>query len=731
MADAKANQAQFFLFVSGLDRSTFRVADFRGTDRISAPYRFDVTLLASDATIAPADVVNRRASLFMFRSGEYYPYSGIVSAFSFVDRSTDYCVYRLRLAPALWLLGLNQQSRVFQNMTVPDVVQAVLDDAGLSDFCDVKVSGSYPAREFVVQYQESDLNFVSRLMEGAGISYCFREQPLVADEMDGTPVTETLVITDTSDTFKDVDGNAEIVYRSASGMTERMDDEATESIDRLTMERCVVPKEVFVKNYNYRTPETAPNATAMVTDGHAGTHHEYGGDFRDSDGAQAAAKRAATSLGLAGSSVAGAGNCRGLRAGRRFSITGHTREDLNDTYLLTRVTHAGSHNQGERSGRQRTYENTFRGLLAAHASTYVPPRRAVVPRVGGIFTAAIETNGSDYAALDDMGRYKVRLPFDLSDAKNSEASKYLRLAQPYSGSSYGLHFPSHEGVEMVLACVNGDPDKPLGLGTVPNANTVSPVTSANKEQSLIRTAGGNELLMDDTDGSQVVRLASAAGSVLELNDDAERAALQSAGENALVLDDKNEVCSIKSGDHSITLTAKSGKEAIVITSAGGHVVSIDDKNKRVTIQTKAGHIIQMDDQAKTLSLSDCSNKNTVTLDGNKGLALESNGEISIKATKDLTIRAANVKVSTTSGSIEAKATQDLKLQGMKASIKASAGDVKIEGLNVGIKATMKATMEGSVGVEIKSNLQTKVSGTMTELSSKAVTTVKGGVVMIN
>ena len=271
----------------------------------------------------------------------------------------------------------------------------------------------------------------------------------------------------------------------------------------------------------------------------------------------------------------------------------------------------------------------------------------------------------------------------------------------------------------------------MGIALAPNAGTLPPVTSGNKTQGILRTAGSNELLMDDADGEQRVRLASAAGNAVELDDKARRAAFQSTDQNALVLDDENELVSLNAGEHSLTLTYKSGSEAVVLTTAGGHVVRLDDKEKMVTVQSSKGHLIQMDDNGKTLSLTDCSGKSTVTLDGSKGLILESKGEISIKATKDLVIKAANVNISTSQGKIEAKATQDLNLSGMKVNVKASAGDVKVEGLNVGLKGTMKATMEGMVGVEIKSNVQTKVSGTMAELSGSAVTTVKGGVVMIN
>ena len=127
MAEHKNNETHFYLFVSGLDSGALQVTDFRGIDRLNAPYRFAITVISSEPDIDPASVVNKRASLFIHRDGEYYPYSGVVSEFRFVDRSTDHTTYAVRLVPALWLLSLNRRNRVFQKMTIPDIVTQVLD----------------------------------------------------------------------------------------------------------------------------------------------------------------------------------------------------------------------------------------------------------------------------------------------------------------------------------------------------------------------------------------------------------------------------------------------------------------------------------------------------------------------------------------------------------------------------------------------------------------------------
>jgi type VI secretion system secreted protein VgrG len=722
MPPKKANQPQFY-FYSALAPDTFEVMNFSGTDRISGLYKFSIMLISPKADIPPDDVVNKAATLFICRDGEYYPYSGIVSEFRFLGKSRERATYSVTLASRLWLLNLNVQTRIFQKKKVPQIVKEVLDDAGLSNYYQFKVDNAkYPDQEYIVQYQESDLNFISRLMEGSGIWFFFNENPLLADELDGKAGAETLLVTDKPASFDLVATVSDVLFRSVSGMTEQINADEKESVHGIELVRQVVPKEVVLKDYNYRTPEIDLKARKPVKNGDAGTVYRYGSHFKNVTEASTFAEIAANHIAVQKLTVEGDGNCRGFRAGKRFTLQEHGRTDLNDTYVIAQVTHRGSHTMEGDSANVYTYVNHFSCIPSAGADLYRPAPRAVQPRVHGIMTAQIEAGGSQYASIDDTGRYKVRMPFDLSSAKNYEASQYIRLAQPYSGANYGMHFPSHENTEMVWACVDGNPDRPLGLATVPNANTISPVVSSNKQQNLIRTAGGNELMLDDTDAKQKARLTTKSKHTLEMDDDQKRVFLQSKDQNKVLLDDKNECVSWNGKGHSMTMTYKSGSEGIVITTAGGHVIKIDDKNKKLTIQTNAGNVMEMDDNGKKIGLTDAAGKNKVVLDGNGGkLLLSSDGEIEIKAAKDLTIKAANIKM-TSDGKIDIKATSDYTVKAMKISEKADM-DMELKGMNVKLKADMN--------MEAKGGMQGKFGGMMAEFSGDTMAKVKGAIVMIN
>ena len=127
-----------------------------------------------------------------------------------------------------------------------------------------------------------------------------------------------------------------------------------------------------------------------------------------------------------------------------------------------------------------------------------PERVTPWPRIHGILHAHIDADTSgDYAQIDELGRYRVRLPFDSSGRQGSSASRWIRLAQPYAGAGYGSHFPLHKGTEVLLAHIDGDPDRPIIVGSVPNPHTISPATSANATQSVVNTASGIRIEMED------------------------------------------------------------------------------------------------------------------------------------------------------------------------------------------------------------------------------------------
>ncbi len=492
MSSLEAYKARYFFETAALGAEALQVVDFLGQDDISQLFRFDLNLVSKEAGIDFTDVINKPAALTMMRGDEPMKIHGLIADFQQGSRTADWVAYRATLVPRIWLLALNYQSRVFQNMTVEEIITQILKDGGFaSDDFHFSLKANYKPREYCVQYRETDLNFISRLMEFEGMYFFFEH----GDDR------ETMVIVDDRSENPMIDGESTISYGTGGGLIAEGEQETVP--DFVCREKIVTGK-VVLKDYNYRTPETALKSESQLNGDMPGMYYEYGQHFKDSSEGDRLAKVRNEEIECTRRVMTGASNCAGLRSGFKFTLKDHYRSDLDGDYLITHVNHFGSQGAGMGMGSEATYRNDFTCIPAD--VQYREPRLTPEPRIPGIMTAKVETAGGDYAYIDEDGRYRVKMPFDLSDKSNGGASRTIRMAQPYSGSNYGIHFPNRANTEMVWACIDGNVDRPLGLSTVPNPSNKAPSVAGNKAQCVIRTAGKNELRFDDTIGSEDIYL---------------------------------------------------------------------------------------------------------------------------------------------------------------------------------------------------------------------------------
>jgi type VI secretion system secreted protein VgrG len=380
---------------------------------------------------------------------------------------------------------------------------------------------------------------------------------------------------------------------------------------------------------------------------------------------------------------------------------------MNTIYLLTKVEHSGQDPYFSQTRQLNIYKNKFSCIPSDAISDYTPHCKTTIPHIPGIITATIEAEGSEYAALDEVGRYKVRMPFDRSGVPNYNASKYVRLAQPYSGADYGIHFPSHEGAEMIIGHIDGDPNKPLGLGTVPNANTISPVKSVNKTTSVVRTAGKNEMIMDDKSGSEKISVYTPKDlSITADNDESitiKNNSTKSVGADASTSVGGNCSLTVKG-----TLTETITKDTTVNVEKGNYSFTVASGSSTTKIKKKVEE--KYDDSMKT----------TVA----KKVELESTGdEIVVTAAKAITL---------TCGQSQIKMSKDgtIDITGTKVTVKAKTGLATVDGVQVNLKAKTAMTLEGA-NIESKAKVSHNTSGSMVASEGKVMNVVKGGMVQLN
>ncbi|WP_437640984.1 type VI secretion system tip protein TssI/VgrG [Sorangium sp. So ce854] len=400
--------------------------------------------------------------------------------------------YTLTFVPRAFRMTLTETSEIFMDLSVPEILKKKLERAGLceGDDFELRLVGSYPPREYVVQYRETDLQFASRLAEHLGISFFFEHR-------DGRDV---IVFADANSGFPPIPGGGRAHFYPRGEHA---------GVHRLEGTTRKVPGRYVVKDYNYRTPHVPLMAAAAVSDAAGGGIVEYGAHFKTPDEGERIAAIRAEELRAGRKVFEGASDVQALGAGARFTLEGHPRGDIE--LLLVEVRHRlqqATMNMG--TGGEHAYANELRAI--PFETTYRPPRVTPKPRVHGAITGVIDAaEKGQYAEVDDAGRYRVRFQFDTSGAEDGRASRLVRMAQPHAGAGYGFHFPLRSGVEVILTCIDGDPDRPIITGAVPNPQTPSTVGAKNGRRNVIRTGGGNEINIDDTEGEERIKLSTPFG----------------------------------------------------------------------------------------------------------------------------------------------------------------------------------------------------------------------------
>ncbi|HQH79500.1 MAG TPA: type VI secretion system tip protein TssI/VgrG, partial [Synergistaceae bacterium] len=484
---------------------TFGVVRFRGEEGLSRCYRFEILLVSEEAELDLRALLANPAKFTIHReTGGDVVFHGLPVSFEQLQEVGKAIFYRMVMAPKLWRLSLTKHNQVFLDKTVPEIIAACLKDGGLTELdYELRLQKDYPTWEYVCQYGESHLDFVSRWLEREGMYYYFEEG--VAGEK--------VIITDSRIAHTTMSQGAELTYLPPSGLEAGHRDEV---ISAFFCRQQLLPKTVVLKDYNYRRPSLELTATAEVhPEGH-GEVYSYGEHFRTPEEGSALAKIRAEEIRCWERRFDGESSVPYLRPGYIFHLQDHYRGSFNQAYLTVRLAHEGNQAGYMLAGlggeladgeRETYYRNSFTALPAE--AQFRPERKTPKALFHGFLNARIDAASSgQYAELDDQGRYKIILPFDNSGRKDGKASAWVRMMQPYAGADHGMHFPLHKGTEVMLAFIDGDPDRPVIAGAVPNPETPSLVNTDNQTKARLVSASGNEFHMEDQAGKERILLNS-------------------------------------------------------------------------------------------------------------------------------------------------------------------------------------------------------------------------------
>lgn len=473
-------------FLSGAleDDDDLEVRHMKGREELSRLFAFDLVLKRASGPLSSEQLDNmlKAPCVLGLGLGESDMVHGILQSIELLESiSGNYATYKARMVPGAFLLTLAYTNRIFQNQTVAQMIEEILTQYGLTvgtDFSILMTGGT--EHEFVVQYEESDWAFIQRWLEHEGCYYWFEH----------TPDGEKILFADANDDATPIADPVEVPYRSINNLG---GDAAT--IWDWTFRQKRIPARVTVVDHNYRTPHVPLIATAVTDEDLGfGTVFHYNEHFKDVDAGKKIATLRAERYLCDRVTYQGVTDCARIRVGHHFTLDGHFSDD--GGYLVTGMQLEGGSDDALGGSGVVAYRATFQAIKVG--VQFRPECTTPWPSIHGVIHAHIDSDSDgEFAQLDDKGRYKVRLPFDGSGNQGSGSSRWVRKAQPYSGAGYGQHFPLHKGTEVLLAHVDGDPDRPIIVGAVPCLHTPSPATASNATQSVIQTASGIRVEMED------------------------------------------------------------------------------------------------------------------------------------------------------------------------------------------------------------------------------------------
>lgn len=489
-----------------------RFVRMRAYEALGRPYRFELETISRSVDIDLKDTLAMPMSVSVTSpQGFVRRYHGIVSeaeqtGFEVID-DVRYAVYAFVLVPKLWLLKKQSDCRIFKNLTVPDIVRKVLAEAGYTDI-DVSLSASYEAREYCVQYRETAFDFISRLMEQEGIYYYFTH----------TQSTHTMVLCDSLGAHSAVSPFSKIPYCPPGQRGSRMKD----SISDWALARTAQSKRVKLDDYDYLKPKAsllAPEDAAEPSGGGALGELEvfdYPGEHEDVAQGRLHAQVMVEAANVPQATYRGTTDACGLMVGALFKLKDFPLAAHNQEYLVTKadtllveVNYVSVYDDEE----HEPFSCRFEALRSEQPFRTAQTTRR--PLISGLQTAVVHGDTPEDIVVDQYGRVQVDFFWSPPGRKNSDCSCPARLATSWAGRQWGAIQIPRVGQEVVISFLEGNPDRPLIIGSVYNADHMPPYAlPEHKTQSGVRSRshpnGGredyNEIRFEDLKGREELLL---------------------------------------------------------------------------------------------------------------------------------------------------------------------------------------------------------------------------------
>ncbi|MES1265730.1 MAG: type VI secretion system tip protein TssI/VgrG [Variovorax sp.] len=605
----------------------FTVERLSGREALGKPFEYQVTLISLSPSIELAKFVGDTLTVTLATNAEggQRHFHGHITSMALVDTFDRHARYRLTLRPWFWLLSTRSNSRIFQNKSIPDIAEALFGEHGFTDFRK-DLSGSYPAREYVVQYRESDFAFVSRLLEQVGIYYHFEHAAGL----------HTMVLADSEMGHPTAPGYEEVpFYPPVEGALRERD-----HLSIWQMVQQLRPGAYASDDFDFEKPTsdllTKLKAESRHKHGDKEVYDYPGGFTQHSDGENSVRARL-DGLRTDVETVTAGGDAHGLGAGVVFTLANHPLDAQNKKYLIVAASFDAVTNAAE-SGRDDAGLDFNVSLTAIDSHVpYRPTQTTRVPRVEGPQTAIVVGQGGEEIWTDKYGRVKVQFHWDREGGSDEKSSCWVRVSQAWAGNQWGsMHIP-RIGQEVIVDFLEGDPDRPIITGRVYNGTNMPPYAlPGNQTQSGIKsrsTKGGspsnfNELRFEDKKGSEHVFMQAEKDLLILVKNDERR----QVGHDRVKEVTNDETTSI-GGNRTETVTKD---ESITIDGSRDETVA---KTETVTIGIARNHTIGAEESVAvggTRSLTVGASDST-SVGGSQSVSVGASQSVDVGANQSITV----------------------------------------------------------------------------------------------
>jgi len=667
-----------------------------GKEGVSSPFLFTVNFVSENSAVSASSVLGKGMTLHLERAdGEFRNIHGLVRRFSSLGSDKYLSRYQAEIVPALWFLSLSNDCRTFEKMSLLDIVEKVCTDAGVTDF-KRRVATPPPVVPYVVQYRESNLQFVSRLLEQAGLYFMFEHQK---DK-------HILVFTDAQAGSIPV-GEVEKVTVDAQFMGTRPQADA---VYRYSREYAVHAKSIALADHDLLRADSVGSASSTSADSR-GERYDFLGDLGPNRSA-AEAKLQIEEEERERDVVKGLSSCVGFQSGTRVKFCDGPLPVAGVEFHLIEVSHrvqgGDVHAAGDLAA---SYENDFRAIPVA--TRYRPPRTTPRPSVRGTQTAKVVGAGNPgNIDVDSDGRVLLQFPWDRGVGKDGKSEHRVHVASVWSGTGWGFVQIPRVGQEVLVEYLEGDVDRPLITGRVFNSSHKSSYAlPGDKTQSgwKSRTLEGgsdnfNELRFDDKKGSEhIFTQAEKDLNVVVKND-----------EKRDVRHDRT--TDIKNHD---TRTVKEGNDEHTV-SKGYQKVTVSEGDQTIAVSKGKQTVTVKSDQSITVN------------DGNRTVKIEKgNDSLSVdKGNLKVDVTMGNVSIKAGMGSISIEAMQKIELKVGSNTIVIDMMGITMKGMNVKSEAKIAAEMKGLM-TKVEGSAMCDVKAPMTNVKGDGMVMIKGGITMIN